>query len=196
MAENTYEYECMRAELLGIEKPDYEEFMKNRPPEAERKEVEEDEIDTENMKVIDSDQEGMRRVSGGLDELNSILKRTQSKINKFKATCGPITNLIRIKMSSRSGSVCSLDAEDGQSSAGPSSIDAGNDSCTTKAEPDSINEGKDSPESSENAEPVKKSELRNALDYDINKLDDLIDKAEHAQYSMAHQSKQMKKFLK
>lgn len=30
MAEGTYEYECMRAELLGIEKPDYDEFMKNK----------------------------------------------------------------------------------------------------------------------------------------------------------------------
>ncbi|CAH1956585.1 unnamed protein product [Acanthoscelides obtectus] len=195
MAENTYEYECMRAELLGIEKPDYEEYMKNRPPEAERKEVEEDETDSENMKVIDSDQEGMRRMSGGLDELNSILKRTQSKINKFKATCGPITNLIRIKMSSRSGSACSLD-EDRQSDAGPSSNDPSHYSCATKTEPDSVREKTVATESTDETVPVKKSELRNALDYDINKLDGLIEKAENAQYSMAHQSKEIKKFLK
>lgn len=27
MAEGTYEYECMRAELLGLSKPDEEEFL-------------------------------------------------------------------------------------------------------------------------------------------------------------------------
>lgn len=29
MAEGTYEYECERAELLGLEKPDQETFEKN-----------------------------------------------------------------------------------------------------------------------------------------------------------------------
>lgn len=51
MSENTYEYECMRAELLGIEKPDYDEFLKRRL-ETEKLEVEEEEVDIENMKVI------------------------------------------------------------------------------------------------------------------------------------------------
>lgn len=50
MSENTYEYECMRAELLGIEKPNYEEFLKNKK-EVQRKEIEEEEIDIENIKV-------------------------------------------------------------------------------------------------------------------------------------------------
>lgn len=48
MAEGTYEYECMRAELLGIEKPDYETFVKNRKEEIA---VESEEIETENLKV-------------------------------------------------------------------------------------------------------------------------------------------------
>lgn len=30
MAEGTYDYECMRAELLGLEKPDLETFERNR----------------------------------------------------------------------------------------------------------------------------------------------------------------------
>lgn len=50
MSENTYEYECMRAELLGIEKPDYDEFLK-RQKETQQSEVEEEEIDVENLKV-------------------------------------------------------------------------------------------------------------------------------------------------
>lgn len=50
MSENTYEYECMRAELLGIEKPNYNEFLKNKK-EVQKSEVEEEEIDTEIIKV-------------------------------------------------------------------------------------------------------------------------------------------------
>lgn len=50
MSDNTYEYECMRAELLGIGKPDYDEFLKNKT-ESEKHEVEEEEIDLENIKV-------------------------------------------------------------------------------------------------------------------------------------------------
>jgi hypothetical protein len=34
MAEGTYEYECMRAELLGVEKPDRDEFMKQQAAAA------------------------------------------------------------------------------------------------------------------------------------------------------------------
>lgn len=50
MAEGTYEYECMRAELLGIEKPDYDEFMRFKK-EQEAQYVAEEENDTENLKV-------------------------------------------------------------------------------------------------------------------------------------------------
>lgn len=50
MSENTYEYECMRAELLGIEKPDHDEFLKKQP-ENEIQEVEEEAIDVEKIKV-------------------------------------------------------------------------------------------------------------------------------------------------
>lgn len=48
MAEGTYEYECMRAELLGIEKPDEAEFEKAR---AERLQQEQDERDAAEAKV-------------------------------------------------------------------------------------------------------------------------------------------------
>lgn len=52
MAEGTYEYECMRAELLGVDKPDYETFLKQKElKNEERQEVAEETIDTENLKV-------------------------------------------------------------------------------------------------------------------------------------------------
>lgn len=51
MAEGTYEYECMRAELLGIEKPNQEEFEKAR---AERLQQEQDERDAAEAQVISS----------------------------------------------------------------------------------------------------------------------------------------------
>lgn len=50
MSVNTYEYECMRAELLGIEKPNLDEFIKKQK-EHEKREIEDEEIDIENMKV-------------------------------------------------------------------------------------------------------------------------------------------------
>lgn len=49
MAEGTYEYECMRAELLGIEKPNQEEFEKAR---AERLQQEQAEREAAEAKVI------------------------------------------------------------------------------------------------------------------------------------------------
>ena len=50
MAEGTYEYECMRAELLGIEKPNQEEFEKAR---TERLQQEQAEREAAEAKVID-----------------------------------------------------------------------------------------------------------------------------------------------
>lgn len=50
MSEGTYEYECMRAELLGIEKPDYDAFVK-RKLEEEAKQTEEEQADVEMLKV-------------------------------------------------------------------------------------------------------------------------------------------------
>lgn len=50
MAEGTYEYECERAELLGIDKPNYDEFMQRKRTQ-EANTVEEEEIDVENLKV-------------------------------------------------------------------------------------------------------------------------------------------------
>lgn len=50
MAEGTYEYECMRAELLGTEKPDYDEFVR-RQKEQLAKAVAEEQAETECLTV-------------------------------------------------------------------------------------------------------------------------------------------------
>lgn len=46
------------------------------------------------------------------------------------------------------------------------------------------------------AKVARRSDLAKALDTDLSKLDSMIEQAENAQYSMTHQSKQMKRFLK
>lgn len=51
MAEGTYEYECMRAELLGTDKPEYDEFLQ-RQKEKENRAVQGEQLDVENLKVI------------------------------------------------------------------------------------------------------------------------------------------------
>lgn len=49
MAEGTYEYECMRAELLGVEKPNREEFEEKM---RLRKEAEQEELLADQLTVI------------------------------------------------------------------------------------------------------------------------------------------------
>ncbi|KAL1502523.1 hypothetical protein ABEB36_007655 [Hypothenemus hampei] len=92
MTEDSYEYECMRAELLGIEKPDYDQFMKTK---AEREAAEQEVFETENSKAAAEQEETFHRVGGRLDELNNILKSTQRKINSFAA---PFSNFFKSKV--------------------------------------------------------------------------------------------------
>lgn len=51
-------------------------------------------------------------------------------------------------------------------------------------------------EVTEEQEKARKSDLAKALANDLSKLDTMIELAENANYSMKHQSKQMKSFLK
>lgn len=100
MAEGTYEYECMRAELLGVEKPDYEEFMKNK---VERDSAELVSANAEEQLRVSiylehtpkrmphflknqeeqAQQEKIFSAKTKLDELNNIIKSTQQRINNF-----------------------------------------------------------------------------------------------------------------
>lgn len=47
--EGTYEYECMRAELLGVEAPDYQKFMNEK---AKREEAEKEQLEAASSQVF------------------------------------------------------------------------------------------------------------------------------------------------
>ncbi|XP_044260813.1 uncharacterized protein LOC123008852 [Tribolium madens] len=145
MAEGTYEYECMRAELLGLEKPDFDEFLKRKQAEVQSEEQE-----IEDLKSAESEAEQVTHIAGGLEDLSSILQVTQRKLNRFKASCGSLTNLLKIKIGAST-------------------------------------ETNDAPQVVAHSETGEKS--------DLDKIDSLIAKAENAQYSMAQQNKDMKRFL-
>ncbi|XP_028148805.1 uncharacterized protein LOC114342212 [Diabrotica virgifera virgifera] len=191
MAEGSYEYECMRAELLGIEKPDYDQFMKKAMEQA-KKEIEEEEVDIEHLKEVDLEKEGINRMTGRLDELNNILKKTQSKINRMKASCGSVAGLIKTKIGSFSAQ-SSFDAEHTDPNE-PSCSKATRTEGSGSSSPEEITTP-ENPQSSENGTSVRKSEIQKALDKDLSALDAMIEKAENAQYAMNHQNKQMKRFI-
>lgn len=185
MAEGTYEYECMRAELLGVDPPNYEEFMRKKK-EQEAQQVESEEIETENLKEAEAQGEGLQNVSGGLDELNNILSITQKKIDRFKVRCNSITSLLKMKVGSLAG--------EGPSTSGEPT--EGENSTETHNPEDSENsEEPKNPQNGATNEAPRKSQLAKALDNHVDKLDSMLEKAENAQYSMAHQNKQMKKLL-
>lgn len=105
MAEGTYEFEVMRAELLGVQPPSIADFEANK---KERMSAEQEEIETEEAKVcsdydncvleiilisrdlipqeLDCQDEKLASGSGKLDDLNQILSITQQKLHKFKVS--------------------------------------------------------------------------------------------------------------
>lgn len=79
--EGTYEYELERAELLGVNPPSRAQW------EAQMKERQEAEVEQEQTEIateVENEGESSKRIHGKMDELNSILSATQTKINKFK----------------------------------------------------------------------------------------------------------------
>lgn len=79
--EGTYEYELERAELLGIEPISREKWEEQ---EKARKEVQQEEEQTEIARELEAEDEKLKSGHGKMDELNSILSATQVKLNKFK----------------------------------------------------------------------------------------------------------------
>ncbi|KAF6217171.1 hypothetical protein GE061_001525 [Apolygus lucorum] len=71
MSRSNYDYECSRAELLGLEKPDKSEFDFGSP-----------ELDSEEL-ACETEQIG--RVSGGLDGLNAVLESTKKKLTRYES---------------------------------------------------------------------------------------------------------------
>ncbi|KAK5638625.1 hypothetical protein RI129_012920 [Pyrocoelia pectoralis] len=186
MEENSYEYECMRAELLGVERPNLDEFLiKQKKKEAELNQQEE--IENENLKGAEQESEDLRNISGGLHELSGILSATQKKLNRFKASCGSLTNLLKIRIGSASGSNESIILN--SNSPGAQEV-TGLDNTSLADSPKKVNE------THQDDVTMRTGDLANAFDNHVDKLDLLIEKAENCQYSMSEQNKQMKKFLR
>ncbi|XP_071447859.1 soluble NSF attachment protein 29 [Hetaerina americana] len=175
MAEGTYEYECMRAELLGLPKPE-------KKPEPEKPEVvdeDEDEIDAETAKELENAKDDLKRAGGGLEELTSILANTQKKLNSFKPNFGSLKDLFQRHLSTDNGSGSSDSTKDEAAKDETSASSEGTPDMTKKL-----------------AVATKAAnDLGEEMESQVDKLDSLVAKAEYAEMSMASQNKQMRKFL-
>uniref|UniRef100_A0A1I8NQA3 t-SNARE coiled-coil homology domain-containing protein n=1 Tax=Stomoxys calcitrans TaxID=35570 RepID=A0A1I8NQA3_STOCA len=196
MAEGTYEFECMRAELLGIAKPDQEEFEKAR---AERLLREQEEQLAAEAQALEEQDESMQNTNSKLDELGTILSSTQQKIFRFKqSAAGSLSNIF-----GRSGSV-DVANEAADSSSNASS--AGTSRRNTTANTSNINEAMHALDEMKHQEgqPVIPTEKIRQAKMDINKkmtshldrLDDMINKADRAEIAMSEQTKQMRQMAK
>ncbi|KAF7414156.1 hypothetical protein HZH68_002645 [Vespula germanica] len=190
-----YNYACERAELLGLPIPSFEEWTESqKAQEADRADHEDD--DDAILQNLDKSDEAAQRVSGGLDELNSILSTTQKKINRFKNVCGSLGTLLKVKVGSRGGTPNHKSMERNKAKEGQVMITAEEESMTVD-----LSENSKNPIISEESSeiitiPSKKIDINEKMGSHLGKLDSLITKAENAQYSMQHQTKQMRKFLK
>ncbi|CAD6245134.1 GSCOCG00013545001-RA-CDS [Cotesia congregata] len=192
-----YLFECQRAELLGQIPPTEEEWQKKFSTNDNNDKNEDNNADAENLEQSD---ESLRRIGGGLDELTSILSATQKKINRFKTVCGSLGSLLKVKVNSRtatpehSQSLTTNYSDEHYHQQPPESEETTDEILTVETEDTSEQNSarKDNPDGI----AVKKIDLNEKMGSHLDKLDSLITKAENAQYSMQHQTKQMKKIVK
>lgn len=191
-----YNYACERAELLGLPIPNLEEWSESqKAQETDRADREDD--DNAILQNLDHSDEAAQRVGGGLDELNSILNATQKKINRFKTVCGSLSTLLKVKVGSRVGTPNhKLEKYSNSPKDAPQLIAANEESMTVDLSENSKNPIVTEESSETLAISPKKIDINEKMGSHLDKLDSLITKAENAQYSMQHQTKQMKKFLK
>ncbi|XP_050086941.1 uncharacterized protein LOC126572007 [Anopheles aquasalis] len=189
MAEGTYEYECMRAELLGLARPSREQFEEQQKL---KQEVEEEEQLTEQLKEVDLQDETVQGTSGKMDELNSILTATQQKINKFKVACGSLTSLLKLRPSTPSNDPASGGgAGSGSGNAGADEGKSINDALDTLDTMKDLNTASDASVAKSAAKDIGQK-----MTSQLDKLDSLLYKADNATYSMKHQTNQMNKIAK
>jgi len=190
MSEGDYEYELMRSELLGLPPPE-----KKPPPPVSQNEDSAHSDDAEDYDVrrneeIQLEGEQMGRVSGGLDELNSILSITQKKINRFKTVCGSFTSLLKLRMGAKTDGT----ASDTSSQASEADCALSSEEVCKNAESDG-----DATESKPLVASKKVTQqtldLEGKLGSQIDKLDAMLMKAEQAEMSMSKQNKEMRIFL-
>ncbi|XP_072745952.1 uncharacterized protein [Anoplolepis gracilipes] len=185
-----YQHACERAELLGLSKPSEEEW---RQTQAAQNENRCDDDGDGALQDLDYADEKARRIGGGLDELNSILSTTQKKLNRFKTVCGSLGTLLKVKVSSR-GSTPQHKSEEPNPDNNQEPGAAAEEVMTVEMSDDTTADTANDPENS--GDQPKQIDLSQKMGSHLDKLDSLITKAENAQYSMQHQTKQMRKFLK
>ncbi|KYM97924.1 PREDICTED: uncharacterized protein LOC108777966 [Cyphomyrmex costatus] len=188
-----YQHACERAELLGLPKPSEEEWRQSQAANENRR-CDDDDGALQDLDYVD---EAAGRIGGGLDELNSILSTTQKKLNRFKTVCGSLGTLLKVKVNSRGGTPRHKPEEpnpdagkqENQQEKPESMVD---EVMTVETSNVTITDIADQPANSGAQQLDLSLKMRSHLD----KLDSLVTKAENAQYSMQHQTKQMKQILK
>lgn len=192
-----YQHACERAELLGLPKPSEEEWRQSQAAQSEVRHHDDD--DDGVLQDLDHADGAAGRIGGGLDELNNILSTTQKKLNRFKTVCGSLGTLLKVKVHSRGGTPRhkpeepNSDAEKQENQEKPESMD--DEMMTVETSNETITDAAADQPANSGMQP-KQIDLSQKMGSHLNKLDSLITKAENAQYSMQHQTKQMKKFLK
>ncbi|XP_066602872.1 uncharacterized protein [Prorops nasuta] len=187
-----YAYACERAELLGLPAPTEEEWRASIESQKSDEPNPEETVD-DTAKNLDSSDDTAQRISGGLDELNSILTATQKKLNRFKTVCGSIGTLLKGRVTHWEGTPNHKPNESSDAEEQVEKIareEATDESMTIELSGEANQVPCDGEVKSKSADINKK--MASHLD----KLDSLINKAENAQYSMQHQTKQMRSFLK
>ncbi|TDG39477.1 hypothetical protein AWZ03_014103 [Drosophila navojoa] len=182
----SYEEECQRAELLGLQPPDKAEFERKRSARLEQQLAEQEAAEAV---MLEQQGESLRGAGGKLDELNSILSSTQQRLNRFKQTaCGSLTNIFTRggSLSGASGSSASMDMPGysmDQSAEQPQQP-------PVQRQPQPMAP----PTAAEVA--AAKAAKRAAMDSQLDKLDSLINKADNAELAMSEQTKQMRRIAK
>ncbi|XP_043659507.1 uncharacterized protein LOC122624129 [Drosophila teissieri] len=179
--ENTsYEQECQRAELLGLQPPNPEEFERKRQARLEHELAEQEAAEAV---LLEQQDESLGNVGGKLGELNSILSSTQQKLNRFKQTaCGSLTNIFA------RGSSGSVDLSAGIGRSG---------SIASQEERPPVQEqplAKPPPTAAEVS--AAKAAKQKRMDSQLDKLDALINQADNAQIAMSEQTQQMRRLAK
>ncbi|XP_020297477.1 uncharacterized protein LOC109862006 [Pseudomyrmex gracilis] len=193
-----YQYACERAELLGLPKPTEEEWKQTQAAQNENRDNDDDAGALQDLDYADKT---AGRVTGGLDELNSILSTTQKKLNRFKNVCGSLGTLLKVKVGSRGGTPHHKPEENIEKQESEDKPESTADEVmTVETSADTVADASaEDPESDSVANSgfqPRQLDLSQKMTSHLGKLDSLITKAENAQYSMQHQSKQMRKFLK
>ncbi|SPP86589.1 uncharacterized protein LOC117588415 [Drosophila guanche] len=178
---NSYEQECQRAELLGLQAPDKNEFERRRQARLEQEQADHDAAEAV---LLEQQDESLGNVGGKLGELNSILSSTQQRLNRFKQTaCGSLTNIFARPSSG------SVDLSAAAAAAG---------GATVATQEERAGPVQDQPRPPPTAAEVSaaKAAKQQRMDSQLDKLDALINKADNAHIAMGEQTQQMRRLAK